>query len=140
VLEANTVGGVFAPGYSIARSTHHHEEIHSENSASCKVISINTTDEMLGAKGRVPDSGVVFDTQVDMFCDTEAKVAGLGEVSLAEFVLLDLQPTLQDFLGLGSPDGDMAGNLFVPSDSKVTDSVTSLGGDRGLTSKLFQDL
>jgi len=118
VLVADTVGGMLASSYSEARSAHNHEEIHTKNS----------------------DSRVVFDTQVNVLSDTEAKVASLREVSLPKFVLLDLEPTLQDFFGFGSPNSHMAGDLFIPADSKVTNSVTSLGSDGGLTGKLLQDL
>jgi hypothetical protein len=35
-----------------------------------------------------------------VFADTEAEVTSLGEVALAEFVFLDLEPALENFLGL----------------------------------------
>jgi hypothetical protein len=44
--------------------------------------------------------GVVLDTKIDVLADTEAEVASLGEVALAELVLLDLEATLENFLGL----------------------------------------
>lgn len=34
----------------------------------------------------------------------------------------------------------MGSNLFVPSDLERSDSVSSLGGDGGLTGKLLEDL
>lgn len=43
---------------------------------------------------------VVLDTKIDVLADTEAEVAGLGEVALAEFVLLDLEATLENLLSL----------------------------------------
>ena len=46
------------------------------------------------------DGGVVLDTKIDVFADTEAEVAGLREVALAELVLLDLEATLENLLGL----------------------------------------
>ena len=36
-----------------------------------------------------------------MLGDTETEVAGLGEVALAQLILLDLEATLEDLLGLG---------------------------------------
>lgn len=49
------------------------------------------------------DGGVVLDTKIDVLADTEAKVASLGEVALAEFVLLDLEATLENLLSLLRP-------------------------------------
>lgn len=46
------------------------------------------------------DRGVVLDTEIDVLADAEAEVAGLGEVPPAELVLLDLEATLENFLGL----------------------------------------
>jgi hypothetical protein len=46
------------------------------------------------------DGGIVLDTEIDVLADTEAEVASLREVALAELVLLDLQATLENFLGL----------------------------------------
>ena len=48
------------------------------------------------------DTGVVLDAEIDVLADTEAEVAGLGEVALAELILLDLEATLDDLLGLFS--------------------------------------
>ena len=75
-----------------------------------------------------------------MLLDTETKVASLGEVLAAEFVFLDLQATLKDFLGLGTTDGDVNGDLFVTTDTEGSDGVTSLGGNGGLTGELFENL
>jgi len=69
---------------------------------------------------------VVFDTEIDVFADTEAEVASLREVALAELVFLDLQSTLQDLLSLGSADSDVNSDLLVTTDTKGTDSVTGL--------------
>lgn len=46
------------------------------------------------------DGGVVLDTEIDVLADTEAEVASLGEVALAELVLLDLEATLKNLLSL----------------------------------------
>jgi hypothetical protein len=58
--------------------------------------------------------------------DTETEVAGLGEVALAELVLLDLEATLEDLLGLGATDGDVDGDLLVTADTEGTDGVAGL--------------
>lgn len=78
------------------------------------------------------DTGVVLDSEIDVLADTEAEVAGLGEVALAQLVLLDLEATLENLLGLGATDGDVDGDLFVTTDTEGTDGVTGLaceGGD-----------
>lgn len=72
------------------------------------------------------DTGVVLDAEIDVLGDTEAEVAGLGEVALAELVLLDLEATLENLLSLGATDGDVDGDLFVTADTEGTDGVTGL--------------
>lgn len=46
------------------------------------------------------DGGVVLDTKINVLADTEAEVASLGEVALAQLVLLDLEATLKNLFGL----------------------------------------
>ncbi len=75
------------------------------------------------------DGRIVLDTKIDVLADTEAEVARLAEVALAQLVFLDLEATLQDFLGLGATDGDVDGDLFVTSDTKGSDGVASLACD-----------
>merc|ERR1712113_682102 len=70
------------------------------------------------------DRRVVLDAQVDVLGDTETEVAGLGEVALAELVLLDLKATLEDLLSLGTADGDVDGDLLVTADTESADGVT----------------
>jgi hypothetical protein len=79
---------------------------------------------------------VVLNTKVNVLADTEAEVTRLGEIALLQFIFLDFQATLQDFLGLGPPDSDMNSNLFVTTDSEGTDSVASLAcnGKQGISS------
>lgn len=71
-----------------------------------------------------PNGGIVFDAQIDVLADAEPEVARLREVLLPQLVLLHLQPSLQDFLGFGPPDGDVDSNLLVASDTKRSDGVT----------------
>jgi len=69
---------------------------------------------------------VVLDTEIDVLADTETEVASLGEVALAQLIFLDLQSTLQDFLGLGATDGNVDSNLFVTTDTEGSDGVSGL--------------
>jgi len=86
------------------------------------------------------DGRVVLDTEIDMFADTEAEVASLGEVALAKLIFLDFQSTLQDFLGLWSTDSNVHSDLLVTTDTEGSDSVSGLAVDRCLTAQLFQHL
>lgn len=86
------------------------------------------------------DRGVVLDTQVNVLGDTETEVTGVGEVAATELVLLDLKTTLDDLLGLGTADRDVAGDLLVTADTETTEGVTGLAGNGGLTSELFKHL
>lgn len=61
-----------------------------------------------------------------MFAYTEAEVASFREVALAEFIFLDLQSTLQDFLSLWPTNGDVHSDLFVTTDTEGSDSVAGL--------------
>lgn len=101
-----------------ARASHHDVEVHTEDT----------------------DTGVVSGTQIDVLLDTETEVSSLREVSAAQLVLLDLQATLQDLLSLGATDGNVDGDLFVPSNTECSDGVAGFRGDGGLTGELFEDL
>ena len=61
-----------------------------------------------------------------MLRDTEAEVASLREVALAQLVSLDLQATLENFLGLGATDGDVHSDLLVTTDTEGADGVAGL--------------
>jgi hypothetical protein len=61
-----------------------------------------------------------------VFADSETEVTGLREVALAKLIFLDLQSTLENFLGLWATDSDVNGDLFVTTDTEGTDGVTSL--------------
>lgn len=105
-LVAGSDGGLAATtlGNTLTRAGHAGVEIH----------SVNT------------DRRVVLDTEIDVLGDTETKVTSLGEVALAELILLDLQSTLQDFLGLWTTDGNVNSDLFVTTDTEGTDSISGL--------------
>lgn len=104
VAGTDTAVGLSASGDALARAGH----------TDVKVHAVDT------------DRWVVLDTQVNVLVDTESEVAGLGEVALAELVLLDLEATLENLLGLWSADGDVDGDLFVTTDTKGTDGVAGL--------------
>jgi len=104
VASTNAGVGLSASGDTLTRAGH----------ADVKVHTVNT------------DRWVVLDTQVNVLVDTETEVAGLGEVALAELVLLDLEATLENLLGLWSADGDVDGDLFVTTDTEGTDGVAGL--------------
>lgn len=72
------------------------------------------------------DCRVVLDTEINVLADTKTEVTGLGEVALAELIFLDLQATLQDFLGLWATDGNMNGDLLVTTNTEGTDSISGL--------------
>ena len=82
----------------------------------------------------------LLDTQIDMFLDSKAEVTIVGEVLLSQLVLLNLEATLQDLLGLGAPNSAVNGDLFVPPDTERSDGVAGLGEDWGLTSQRLQHL
>jgi len=82
--------------------------------------------------------GIVLDTKIDMLLDTETEAAGLGEVLVQELVLLDLKALLQDFLGLLTTDGDMAGDLLVTTNGERANGVLRAGEDGLLFRELFQ--
>merc|ERR1712156_1226174 len=84
------------------------------------------------------DARIVLDAKIDMFSNTEAKVSGLRKVASFQLVFLHLQTLLQDFFSLGSSHSAMNSNLFVTSDTEGSDSKTSFGENRCLTSKCFQ--
>merc|ERR1719184_542836 len=93
-----------------------------------KVHSVNT------------DVGVVLDTQVNVFLDTEAKVTVVGKVLAAKLELAHLQSTLKNFFGLGPSDSAVNGDLLVPPDTERSDGVPGLGVDGGLTGQGFEHL
>ena len=139
VLEAHPRLLLLPPRYTRTRTAHDDVEVHAEDT----------------------DTGVVAGAEIDVLLDTKAKVARLREVAAAELVLLDLEATLENFLGFGATDGDVDGDLFVTSDTESSDGVASLAYrlhavrnnrirrslarieltvDRSLTAQLLQDL
>jgi hypothetical protein len=66
---------------------------------------------------------IVLDTEINVFADTEAEVASLGEVALSQFVFLDLEATLKNLLRLWSTDSNVHSNLFITTDTESSDGV-----------------
>ena len=85
------------------------------------------------------NAGVVFDTQIDMFVNTETEVALLGETPLPQLVLLDLEASLEDLLSFGTTHCAPTRDLLVTSDTKGSDSEASFGEAGFLAGQLFQD-
>ena len=83
---------------------------------------------------------VVLDTEIDVFVDTEAERAGVGEVVGAEFVLLDLEALVEELHSLLAADGAVGGDLFVTADTEGTDGDAGAGEDGALVAELFEDL
>jgi hypothetical protein len=80
VLGANGGLATTSAGDTVTGTAHDAEEIH-------------TVDT---------DGGIVLDTKIDVFLDTETEVAGSREVASQKFVLLNLEATLENFLSLGT--------------------------------------
>lgn len=118
VVDTDGRSASLSSGNSVTGSANDDEEVHTVNS----------------------DIGVVLDTKIDVLVDTETEVTGLGEVSRSELVLLDLEASLENLVGLGASDGHVHGNLFVSSNGERSDGVSSLGVDGGLTRKLLEHL
>lgn len=78
------------------------------------------------ALNQLTDAGIVFDSKIDVFLDTEAEGTGGGEVAHLEFVFLDLESLVKDLFGLGASDGAVARDLFVTSDTEGSDGVSGL--------------
>ena len=91
-----------------------HSSLHLYSHAAVEVHAVNTNRR------------VVLDTQVDVLRDTETEVASLGEVALPQLVLLNLEATLENLLGLRATDGDVDGDLLVTADTEGTDGVAGL--------------
>lgn len=82
--------------------------------------------------------GVVLDSQIDVLLDSEAEVAGVREVLLLEFTVLNLQSSLEDFVGLLSADGHVHGNLLVSLDAETSDGEAGSRGDGLLACEILQ--
>lgn len=86
------------------------------------------------------DSRIVLDTKIDMLVNTEAKVAGLGEVLFVELVLLDLEATFKNLKRLVAAHCAGNGNLLVTADAEGANGVSRLGENWLLSSQLLKHL
>jgi hypothetical protein len=86
------------------------------------------------------DGGIVFETEIDVFVDTEAEVTTGREALIGEFEFLDGETLLEDFFGLITSDSDVGSDLFVTTNGESTNSETSSGKDGGLLSEFFKNL
>ena len=86
------------------------------------------------------NGGVVFDTKINVFLNTETEVASVGEVIFPQLVFSDFKTTFKDLFSLGTTDCAVDSNFFITADTKRTNSVSGFREDRLLASELFQDL
>jgi hypothetical protein len=68
---------------------------------------------------------ILLDAKINVLLDTKTKAPCLTEVPPQQFILLDLQSTLQKLHCLLTPYSNIAGNLLITPDTKGTDSVPS---------------
>jgi hypothetical protein len=75
------------------------------------------------------DTGVwvVFHAQINVFLNTKAEVASIGEVLLLEFLVLDLEASFEDLLSLITTDGHVHCHLFISLDTKASDGESGSG-------------
>ena len=101
---------------SASWSLQHNIEVHTENTS----------------------EGVILNTQIDVFLDTETKASSIGEVSLLELSVLDFKTSFQDLISLVTTDGDMNGNLFVSFNTEASDCESSSRRNWLLPSQIFK--
>merc|ERR1719411_1306459 len=82
---------------------------------------------------------VVFDSQIDVFLDTESEATHGGEVTFFEFVFFNFQAGFENFFGFWASDGYSASDLFISSDTEGSDGESGFGEDWGLSGQLFQN-
>ena len=111
----HSVGASSSLGHSLTGFLKNNIEIHTENTG----------------------IGIVFDTKVNVFLNTEAEITGVGEVTFSKFEFFDFKSFFQDFFGLFASDCDVESDLFVSLNTERTDGVSGFGGHRGLSSQIF---
>jgi hypothetical protein len=95
------------PLNAIASSKPHRQYSH----AAVEVHSVDT------------NRGVVLDSQINVFANTESEIASLAEVALPQLVFLDLEATLENLLCLWTADCDVDGDFLVTTDTERADGV-----------------
>ena len=108
-----------APGRLLGPRISHwkHRVFQLDSHAAVKVHAVDTN-------GRV-----ILDTKIDVFRDTETKVARVREVLLPQLIFLDLETTFEDFFGFGPPDGNMDRDLFISADTERPNGVAGFACD-----------
>lgn len=102
MLGADSSRSDFAAGHSVAVADHDNVEIHTEN-----------------AGGRI-----VLQTQIDVLGDAESEATSGRKVLFLQLVLLDLEATVKDLIGLEATDSDVHGDLLVTADTESSDGVS----------------
>jgi hypothetical protein len=75
-----------------------------------------------------------------MLLNTESEASCIGKVLLFEFAILNLESTLEDFVGLITSDSDVNGDLLITLDAEASNSETSAGWDGFLSGKVLKNL
>merc|ERR1711946_87954 len=96
VLESNNTCLATALSYTESRS--------SEDNVEVQAINAN--------------GGVVFDTKINVFLNTETEVASVGEVIFPQLVFSDFKTTFKDLFSLGTTDCAVDSNFFITADTK----------------------
>mgnify|MGYP003385457674 CR=1 len=118
VLDTDLGGADLAAGNTVAGAGQDDKEVHTEDTG----------------------GGIIFKTKIDVLGDTKSEASGVGEVLLLQLILLDLQASVKDLVGLETTDGHIHGDLLVSSDTEGTHSVSGLAVDGLLISELLQHL
>ena len=69
---------------------------------------------------------IVFDTQIDVFVNTETKVSRRGEIGIFKFEFFDFQTTFQNFRSFLTTNSAVDCNLFISTNVEGTNSVAGL--------------
>ena len=74
-----------------------------------------------------------------MLVNTEAEVPSVREILISEFILLDTESSLEQFLGLLASDGHVACNIFSSANTEASDGEASLRDYRFLACEILDD-
>ncbi len=69
--------------------------------------------------------GIILNSQIDVFLDTETEVSSGGEVLLFEFSVLDFQSSFENFISFISSYGNMNGNFLISFNAETSDGESS---------------
>ena len=68
--------------------------------------------------------GVILDSQIDMFLNTESEAAGIREIDFSELSILDFETSFQNFVGFVSSDSYVYGHLFISFNTETSDGIS----------------